>query len=257
MDGVENVAESQIASHDSTQAQPFQFLHISILGLSPPLFDQPSKVLRRHRARPPPPSGSVFKTGEEVVARYYAIHEQMKPNLAKMFDKVPKMGFEVRMIEKFREATSAANYSVGTPGGARPGIFYFPLRDVTKYSTMPMEDLFLHEAIPGHHYQIAMKVENTDLPEFRRFANFGAYTEGWGLYAESLGKELGLYTDPYSYFGMLSGEMHRAIRLVTDAGLHSQGWTREQAIQYSKDHEAAQEILATPLHRLHILTVRT
>ena len=182
-----------------------------------------------------------FKTGEEVVARYYSIHEQMKPNLAKLFDKVPKMGFEVRMIEKFREATSAANYSVGTPGGARPGIFYFPLRDVTKYSTMPMEDLFLHEAIPGHHYQIAMKVENTDLPEFRRFANFGAYTEGWGLYAESLGKELGLYTDPYSYFGMLSGEMHRAIRLVTDAGLHSQGWTREQAIQYSKDHEAAQE----------------
>lgn len=182
-----------------------------------------------------------FKTGEEVIARYNAIHEQMKPNLVKLFDKVPKMGFEVRRIESFREATAAANYSVGTPGGARPGIFYFPLRDVKKYSTMQMEDLFLHEAIPGHHYQIALKVENTELPEFRRFANFGAYAEGWGLYAESLGKELGLYTDPYSYFGMLSGEMHRAIRLVTDAGLHSQGWTREQAIQYSKDHEAAAE----------------
>lgn len=177
-----------------------------------------------------------FKSGTEVIAAYYAIHERMKPNLVKMFDKVPKMGFEVRQIEAFREATSAAHYSVGIPGGARNGIFYFPLRDVTKYSTLAMEDLFLHEAIPGHHYQIALKVENTDLPEFRRISSDGAYTEGWGLYAESLGTELGLYKDPYSYMGMLSGEMHRAIRLVVDAGLHSQGWTRQQAIDYFKEH---------------------
>jgi uncharacterized protein (DUF885 family) len=183
-----------------------------------------------------------FKTPEEIIARYNAIHETMKPNLVKLFDKKPKMAFEVRRIEAFREATTAANYSVGTVDGTRPGIFYFPIRGgAPKYSYIQMEDLFLHEAIPGHHYQIALKVENTELPEFRRFINYGAYTEGWGLYAESLGKELGLYTDPYSYFGMLSGEMHRAIRLVTDAGLHSQGWTREQAIQYSKDHEAADE----------------
>lgn len=177
-----------------------------------------------------------FKTGDEVIARYYQIYDRMKPNLPKLFDKVPKMGFEVRRIEAFREATSAAHYSVGIPGGARPGIFYFPLRDVTKYSTLAMEDLFLHEAIPGHHYQIALKVENTELPEFRRISSDGAYTEGWGLYAESLGKELGLYQDPYSYMGMLSGEMHRAIRLVVDTGLHSQGWTREQAIDYFKEH---------------------
>lgn len=177
-----------------------------------------------------------FKSGAEVIAAYYAIHERMKPNLVKMFDKVPKMGFEVRQIEAFREATSAAHYSVGIPGGARNGIFYFPLRDVSKYSTLAMEDLFLHEAIPGHHYQIALKVENTDLPEFRRISSDGAYTEGWGLYAESLGTELGLYKDPYSYMGMLSGEMHRAIRLVVDAGLHSQGWTRQQAIDYFKEH---------------------
>jgi uncharacterized protein (DUF885 family) len=183
-----------------------------------------------------------FKTAEEVIARYNAIHEQMKPNLEKLFDMKPRMAFEVRRIEAWREKTTAANYNVGSVDGSRPGIFYFPIQDgPEKYSYMQMEDLFLHEAIPGHHYQIALKVENTGLPEFRRFINYGAYTEGWGLYAESLGKELGLYTDPYSYFGMLSGEMHRAIRLVVDAGLHSQGWTREQAIQYSKDHEAAAE----------------
>lgn len=177
-----------------------------------------------------------FKSGQEVVDAYYAIHEKMKPNLERMFDKVPKMKFEVRTIEKFREATAAAHYSVGTTDGTRPGVFYFPLREVTKYSTLAMEDLFVHEAIPGHHYQIALKAENTSLPEFRRALSETVFSEGWGLYAESLGKELGLYQDPYSYMGMLSGEMHRAIRLVVDAGLHSQGWTREQAITYFKEH---------------------
>lgn len=177
-----------------------------------------------------------FKSGDEVVAAYYAIHEKMKPNLERLFDKVPKMKFEVRPIEKFREATASAHYMVGTTDGSRPGVFYFPLRNVNDYSTMAMEDLFVHEAIPGHHYQIALKAENTDLPEFRRALSETVFSEGWGLYAESLGKELGLYQDPYSYMGMLSGEMHRAIRLVVDAGLHSQGWTREQAIDYFKEH---------------------
>ncbi len=177
-----------------------------------------------------------FKSGQEVVDAYYAIHEKMKPNLARLFDKVPKMKFEVRQIEKFREATASAHYMVGTTDGSRPGVFYFPLREVEKYSTLAMEDLFVHEAIPGHHYQIALKAENTDLPEFRRTLSETVFSEGWGLYAESLGKELGLYQDPYSYMGMLSGEMHRAIRLVVDAGLHSQGWTREQAIDYFKEH---------------------
>ena len=182
-----------------------------------------------------------FKTGEEIIAAYNAIHEKMKPNLVKLFAKAPKTAFEVRRIEAYREKTSAANYSQGSEDGTRPGIFYFPSPEPTKYSTLGMEDLFLHEAIPGHHYQIMLKIENKSLPEFRRFLNFGAYTEGWGLYTESLGKELGLYTDPYSYFGMLTAEMHRAIRLVVDAGMHSQGWTREQAMQYSRDHEAASE----------------
>jgi uncharacterized protein (DUF885 family) len=182
-----------------------------------------------------------FKTGDDIVAYYNAIHERMKPNLLKLFDKAPRTGFEVRRIEAFREKTTAANYVAGSEDGTRPGIFYFPSPEPENYSIVGTEDLFLHEAIPGHHYQIMLKIENKSLPDFRRFLNYGSYTEGWGLYTESLGKELGLYADPYQYFGMLTAEMHRAIRLVVDAGIHSQGWTREQAIQYSKDHEAASE----------------
>ncbi len=182
-----------------------------------------------------------FKTGDDIVAYYNAIHEKMKPNLLRLFDKAPKTAFEVRRIEAYREKTTAANYNAGSEDGSRPGIFYFPSPEPTDYSIVGTEDLFLHEAIPGHHYQIMLKIENKSLPDFRRFLNYGSYTEGWGLYTESLGKELGLYTDPYQYFGMLTAEMHRAIRLVVDAGMHSQGWTREQAIQYSKDHEAASE----------------
>ncbi|MEJ0031589.1 MAG: DUF885 domain-containing protein [Bacteroidota bacterium] len=182
-----------------------------------------------------------FKTGDDIIAYYNAIHEKMKPNLAMLFNKTPKTGFEVRRIEAFREKTTAANYVAGSEDGKRPGIFYFPSPEPENYSIVGTEDLFLHEAIPGHHYQIMLKIENKSLPMFRRYLNYGSYTEGWGLYAESLGKELGLYTDPYQYIGMLSAEMHRAIRLVVDAGIHSQGWTREQAIEYSKRYEAASE----------------
>ncbi len=182
-----------------------------------------------------------FKNSNDIIAYYNAIHNKMKPNLTKLFDKAPKTGFEVRRIEAFREKTTAANYVAGSEDGRRPGVFYFPSPDPENYSIVGTEDLFLHEAIPGHHYQIMLKIENKSLPDFRRYLNYGAYTEGWGLYAESLGKELGLYTDPHQYFGMLTAEMHRAIRLVVDAGMHSQGWTREQAIQYSRDHEAPGE----------------
>ena len=103
------------------------------------------------------------------------------------------------------------------------------------------ESLFLHEAIPGHYYQLSLQMENDSLPRFRKVLLYGPYVEGWAMYVETLGKELGLYTDPYQYLGMLNGEIHRAIRLVVDVGLHSKGWTREQAIQYSLDHEAESE----------------
>jgi uncharacterized protein (DUF885 family) len=147
----------------------------------------------------------------------------------------------VRRTEAFREASASAEYNPGSLDGTRPGIFYVPIPDIAEYNFFADEDLFLHEAIPGHHYQISLQQENADLPKFRRILWYSAYGEGWALYCESLGKELGLYTDPYQYFGMLSAEMHRAVRLVVDVGLHAKGWTREQAIQFSLDHEAESE----------------
>jgi uncharacterized protein (DUF885 family) len=182
-----------------------------------------------------------FKKPEEVTAWYASLETTMQPQLNKMFDLTPKSKFEVRRTEAFREASASAEYSQGTPDGSRPGIFYVPVPDATKHNVVGGEALFLHEAIPGHHYQVSLQQENTALPTFRRFLWYGAYGEGWALYTESLGKELGLYTDPYQYFGMLSSEMHRAIRLVVDVGMHTKGWTREQAIQFSMDNESDTE----------------
>ncbi|WP_333819577.1 DUF885 domain-containing protein [Ohtaekwangia sp.] len=182
-----------------------------------------------------------FTKPEQVLANFEAIHERMKPNLAKLFNKTPKTPFEIKRTEAFREASASAEYNPGSQDGTRPGVFYVPIPDVKKYNMLSDEDLFLHEAIPGHHYQISLQQENTSLPAFRRILSYSSYAEGWALYTESLGKELGLYTDPYQYFGMLSAEMHRAIRLVVDAGIHTQGWSREQAIKYSMDHEAETE----------------
>jgi uncharacterized protein (DUF885 family) len=182
-----------------------------------------------------------YTTPEQVLENFEKIHDTMKPYLAESFDMTPKTAFEVRRTEAFREASASAEYMQGSMDGTRPGIFYVPIPDVTKYNIYGDEALFLHEAIPGHHYQVALTLENEDLPEFRKVAWNSAYGEGWGLYSESLGKELGLYTDPYQYFGMLGYEIHRAIRLVVDTGLHTKGWTREEAIQYSLENEAESE----------------
>ena len=182
-----------------------------------------------------------YNKPEQVIAHFNEIHERMKPNLEKLFDVKPKTAFEVRRTEEFREESASAEYNPGSLDGTRPGIFYVPVPDAAAYNTYSDESLFLHEAIPGHHYQISLTQENEDLPEFRKTLWYSGYGEGWALYAESLGKELGLYTDPYQYFGMLGAEMHRAVRLVVDTGLHSKGWTREQAIQYSLDNEAESE----------------
>lgn len=179
-----------------------------------------------------------FKSPQEVIANFNAIHTTMKPQLERLFDKTPKTPFEVRQTEAFREKSASAEYNPGSLDGTRPGIFYTPIPDATKYNTYSDESLFLHEAIPGHHYQISLTQENKDLSDFRKTLWYSGYGEGWALYCESLGKELGLYTDPYQYFGMLGAEMHRAIRLVVDTGMHTKGWSREKAIQYSLDNEA-------------------
>lgn len=182
-----------------------------------------------------------FTKDTAVIAAYRAIEGRMQPQLKKLFNLVPKARFEVRQTEKFREASASAEYNQSAPDGSRPGIFFVPVPDPTKVNVVGMEDLFLHEAIPGHHYQTSIQQENEALPKFRRFGWYGAYGEGWALYTESLGKELGLYTDPYQYFGCLSEEMHRALRLVVDVGMHWKGMTREEAIQISLENEAESE----------------
>ena len=187
-----------------------------------------------------------FTKPEEVIANFQSIHTRIKPNVDKLFSLQPVTKFEIRRTEAFREKTASAEYNPGLKDGTRPGIFYVPIPDVANYNMYGDEDLFLHEAIPGHHFQISLQQENESLPDFRKFNWFGAYGEGWALYTESLGKELGLYQDPYQYFGMLGNEMHRAVRLVVDTGLHSKGWTREQAIKYSLANEAESEASIIP-----------
>ena len=165
---------------------------------------------------------------------YRAVQKKITPNLKKMFNHTPKTSFEIRQVEEFRAASSAIHYYGGSYEENRPGIFYVPIIDATK--TNISESTFAHEAIPGHHYQYMLQVEDTALPKFRRFGGTTVYAEGWALYAESLGKELGLYTDPYQYMMSLSDEILRAVRLVVDPGIHAKGWSREEAIKYMTDH---------------------
>jgi len=165
----------------------------------------------------------------------------MKPHLSQLFDMTPKADLEVKRTESFEEASTGAYYVPGTRDGSRAGVFYVSIPNVSSYNKFADESLFLHEAIPGHHYQLSLQQENENLPAFLHPESMGVFVEGWALYTESLGSELGLYQDPYQKFGMLSAEIHRAIRLVVDVGLHAKGWTREQAIQYSLDHEAESE----------------
>jgi uncharacterized protein (DUF885 family) len=186
-----------------------------------------------------------FKSPKEVIDSFWNCKKTIDPMLSKIFKFQPKTKFEIRQTEAFREATASAEYNAGSEDGTRPGIFYVPIIDALKFNSVGMETLFLHEAIPGHHYQISLQQENNNLPQFRKFLSYSAYAEGWALYTETLGKELGLYKDPYQYLGHLSDAMHRAIRLVVDAGIHSKGMTREDAITYMRTHERISEQEAT------------
>ncbi|MDT0540448.1 DUF885 domain-containing protein [Croceitalea sp. P059] len=182
-----------------------------------------------------------FQEPQEVISYFKSIEKNIDAKLDSVFNLRPNAGFEVRRTEAFREASASAEYVPGSKDASRPGVFYVPIPVVSEFNILTSEALFLHEAVPGHHFQLSLQQENTDLPEFLHPESMGVFVEGWALYAESLGKELGLYKDPYQYFGMLSMEMHRAIRLVVDTGIHAKGWTREQAIQYSLENEADSE----------------
>ena len=183
-----------------------------------------------------------FRSEAELLAHYRAIEQKIEARVPELFSLTPKAGFEIRPVEAFRaESAAGGSYQSPSEDGSRPGIFYVNTFDLPTRKRWDAEDLFLHEAIPGHHFQLALQQELTDLPAFRRFGGETAYIEGWGLYAESLGKELGLYTDPYDYFGRLQGELWRAVRLVVDTGLHSKGWTRQQVLDYMFENSSVSE----------------
>ena len=184
----------------------------------------------------------VHPSREALVQGYVDIKNRVNPALPRLFETLPKADYEVRPVEPFREKSAAGgSYQAASEDGSRPGIFYANAYDLKARPMWAMEALSLHEGNPGHHFQITLQREQKDLPKFRRFGGYTAYSEGWGLYAESLGPELGLYVDPYQYFGMLEGELFRAIRLVVDTGLHSKGWTREQVLEYIETNSATSE----------------
>lgn len=179
---------------------------------------------------------------EQYLTDARAFIAQVMEAAPQWFSTLPKAELEVRAVEPFREATaSIAFYNAPAPDGSRPGIYYVNLSDMTQVLKPQIEGISYHEGAPGHHFQIAYAQELGEMPRFRRFGGYGAYAEGWGLYAEGLGKEMGFYQDPYSDFGRLSTELWRAVRLVTDTGLHAKRWSREQAIDYFRQNSLLSE----------------
>jgi uncharacterized protein (DUF885 family) len=174
---------------------------------------------------------------EALTQAYYAIGREVDAKIPQYFSVVPKTKLEIRPYEPFREKFEAGgSYEQGTPDGSRPGTFYFNAYDLPARSLWGVNTLYLHEGAPGHHFQISLAQENEALPSFMRFGGNTAFAEGWALYAETLGYEMGVFKDPYQRFGTLNDEMLRAMRLVVDTGIHSKGWTRDQGIKYMLDN---------------------
>ncbi|HVF82562.1 MAG TPA: DUF885 domain-containing protein, partial [Sphingomicrobium sp.] len=174
-----------------------------------------------------------MRSRQALTDGYYAVGKEVDAKLPTYFSTIPKAKLEIRPYEPFREKFEAGgSYESGTPDGTRPGVFYFNAYDLPSRTTPGMTTLYLHEGAPGHHFQISLAQENLALPSFMRFGGNTAYVEGWALYSETLGYDMGFYADPYQRFGTLSDEMLRAMRLVVDTGLHSKGWGRDQAISY-------------------------
>lgn len=180
-----------------------------------------------------------YDNEEDLLQGYRDLQEKVNKLLPTMFDIMPKADYEVRAVEAFRaESAAGASYQPGSPDGSRPGVFYVNTFNLKGQSKFGMETLSIHEAAPGHHFQLSIQQEIEDMPMFRRFGGTTAFAEGWALYAESIGKEMGMFTDPMQYYGRLSDEMLRAMRLVVDTGLHAKGWSRQRAIDYMMDNSS-------------------
>lgn len=182
---------------------------------------------------------------EALIQAYEDLREHVDQAATKLFDITPEADYEIRAVEPYRERSAAgASYMRPAPDGSRPGIFYVNTYDLSARPLWAVESLFLHEAVPGHHFQIALQQEQNHLPRFRQFGGNTAFIEGWALYAEAIGPEMGLYEDPYQYFGMLNAELWRAIRLVVDSGLHYHGWSRQDVLDYMFENSAVGEARA-------------
>lgn len=184
-----------------------------------------------------------FRTPDEVLARLRAIHARVEPQLPRLFRRLPRAPFEIRLTDPAVAASASATYSRPLPDGSRPGIFRIPVVDPARIAASGLASLLLHEGMPGHHLDIGRALE-LDLPRWRKSQSLSVYSEGWGLYAESLGHELGVYDDPWALLGRYSAEIHRAARLVVDTGMHAKGWSREQAIRYLVEERGAVETSA-------------
>lgn len=181
-----------------------------------------------------------FRSEEEVLGQFRAIDVRIQPRLSQLFGRMPKAPLEIRPVDRLIRDSASSHYILPALDGSRPGVFYAAIHDPLKYSTPGMAALLLHEGQPGHHFHLALQQE-LDIPRFRRFLWYDAFGEGWALYAESLGREMGFYDDPYNYLGRLQMELLRAVRLVVDTGLHARGWTREQAIRYIMENQGVAE----------------
>ena len=243
---------ARVASQTTTAMQPEQIHAIGLqevariqrefavlgpkMGYDGPAAGLPGWVAQQDKFRP-------FKTEQEVIDVYRKLDAQLRTKLPALFTLVPKAPLDLRLEPELSRATASDHYTAPAADGSRPGVFWSVVNDPAQYGSTGMVTLFLHEGQPGHHFHLAL-LQELGLPDFRKFGGNSAFTEGWALYAETLGKEMGLYDQPEPYFGHLNDELLRAVRLVVDTGMHAQGWTREQSIQYMRDTLGYSEALA-------------
>jgi uncharacterized protein (DUF885 family) len=234
---------ARVASQTTTDLQPEQIHQIGLkevariqgeyarigpmMGYTGPAAGLPTWVLEQPKYKP-------FKTEKEVIDVYRKLDAQLRTKLPALFTLRPKTPLDLRLEPELSRATASDHYTPPAVDGTRPGVFWSVVNDPAQYGITGMVTLFLHEGQPGHHFHIAL-MQELDLPNFRKFGGNNAFTEGWALYAETLGKEMGLFDKPEDYFGHLNDEMLRAVRLVVDTGMHAKGWTREQSIQYMRE----------------------